>query len=152
VALEVARDHSKCFSKKELPAKIWSEDPAEIAAWFEKQGTPMPLLPAGAAHATLIGARYCPLGDRSAPHVYYGGRRTQASVFVVPGPLRVRGGADRESLGLSVRFLRTGGLNLAIVSDQREVVDAFAHEFTRSVARLEKSTQTRGSRDAPAGP
>jgi anti-sigma factor RsiW len=138
VAFEVARDHAKCFSQAELPAKMWSDDPQEVAAWFEKQGTTMPLLPVGAAHASLIGARYCPLGDRFAPHVYYGGpRRIRVSIFVLPGPLRFEGHLDREVRGQSVHFMRSAGVTLAIVSDQREAVDAFAKEFARSVARLE---------------
>jgi len=137
VAFEVARDHAKCFSKSELPAKMWSDDPREVTAWFEEQGTTMPLLPAGAAHASLIGARYCPLGDRFAPHVYYGGRRIRVSIFVLPGPLRFEGHYDGEVRGQNVHFMRSAGMTLAIVSDQREAVDAFAKEFARSVARLE---------------
>ncbi len=137
VAFEVARDHAKCFGKAALPAKIWSEDPAEIAAWFEKQGSQMPHLPAGVAHLQLVGARYCPLGDRFAAHLYYAGRRHHLSLFVVPGPLRFEGELSREALGQNVRFLRSAGLNLAIVAEESEAVDAFAKEFARTLARLE---------------
>jgi anti-sigma factor RsiW len=146
VALEVARDHRKCFSRGELPAKVWSDDPHVIASWFEDQGTPMPQLPAGVslpqvhagvAHIQLVGARYCPLGDRSVPHVYYAGGRHQVSLFVVTGPLRFDGDLHRESLGQSVRFLRTAGLSLALVAEEPELVDAFAEEFQLTLARLE---------------
>ena len=137
VALEVARDHAKCFSLPTLPAKVWSDDPAEVAAWFEKQGTPMPPLPKGAASLSLVGARYCPLGDRSAAHVYYAGPRGRLSLFVVPGPVRLDGAYAAEVRGRNVRFLRSAGVTLALVSEEHEAVDAFAHEFAQSLARLE---------------
>ena len=131
VALEVARDHAKCFGQAALPAKVWSDDPVEIAAWFEKQGSPMPQVPGGVGHLRLVGARYCPLGDRSAPHLYYAGRRHQLSLFVVPDPLRFERELSREALGQNVRFLRSAGLNLAVVAEEAEAVDAFAREFRR---------------------
>jgi anti-sigma factor RsiW len=140
VALEVARDHKKCFSLAQLPAKVWSDDPAEIAAWFEKQGTSMPQLPAGAAQLQLVGARYCPLGDRSVPHVYYAGRRHRLSLYVVTGPLRFAGDQDRESLGQHLRFLRTAGIAVALVAEEPEIVEAFAREFQQTLARLESET------------
>jgi len=134
VAFEVARDHSKCFSKSTVPAKVWSDDPAVVAAWFEKQGTRMPLLPEGAAHLTLVGARYCPLGDRSAAHVYYAGKQGRLSLFVVPGPVRVASTYDREVWGRHVHFLQTAGATVALVSEEPEIVNAFSREFARSVA------------------
>jgi anti-sigma factor RsiW len=137
VALEVARDHKKCFSLAQLPAKVWSDDPVEVTAWFEKQGTPMPQLPAGAAHLQLVGARYCPLGDRSVPHVYYAGRRHRLSVFVVTGPLRFERELQRESLGQHLRFLRSAGLTVALVAEEQELVDAFASEFEQTLAQLQ---------------
>lgn len=135
VALEVARDHTKCFGKKALPAKVWSDDPAEIAEWFEKQGSSMPQLPEGVGQVRLVGARYCPLGDRFAPHLYYSGRRHHLSLFIVPGPLRFEGEHAREVRGRSVRFLRSAGLNLAVVGEEAEIVDAFAREFRQTHAR-----------------
>ena len=36
-----------------------------------------------------------------------------------------------------VRFLRSAGVTLALVSEERETVDTFAHEFAQSLARLE---------------
>jgi anti-sigma factor RsiW len=134
VAFEVARDHSKCFSKSTLPAKMWSDDPAEVAAWFEEQGTRMPVLPEGAARLILVGARYCPLGDRSAAHVYYAGKQGRLSLFVVPEPVRVSATYDREIWGRHVRFLRTAGATVALVSEEPEIVNAFSREFVRSVA------------------
>lgn len=135
VALEVARDHAKCFGKAALPAKVWSDDPLEIAAWFERQGSPMPQVPGGLGHLRLVGARYCPLGDRSAPHLYYSGRRHHLSLFVVPGPLRFEREHAREALGQNVRFLRSAGLSLAVVAEEPEAVDTFAREFSRTLAR-----------------
>jgi anti-sigma factor RsiW len=134
VSFEVARDHSKCFAKATLPAKIWSDDPAEVTAWFEKQGTRMPVLPAGTAHLTLVGARYCPLGDRSAAHVYYAAQGGHLSLFVVPGPVRFDDRYDREVWGRHVRFVRTAGTTVALVSEEPEIVKAFAREFSRSLA------------------
>jgi anti-sigma factor RsiW len=143
VALEVARDHAKCFGLKALPAKVWSDDPVEIAAWFEKQGTPMPQVPGGLGHLRLVGARYCPLGDRSAPHLYYAGQRHHLSLFVVPGPLRFEREHAREALGQNVRFLRSAGISLAVVAEEAEIADAFAREFSRTVARNEAKDSAR---------
>lgn len=137
VALAVARDHKKCFGLEELPAKVWSEDPVEIAAWFEKQGTVMPPLPAGASRLQLVGARYCPLGDRNAAHVYYAGQRHHLSLFVVPGPVRFEGEIARQALGQQVRFLRSAGVTVALVSDEAAFVDGFAKEFSRTLASLD---------------
>ena len=137
VALEVARDHAKCFSLAGLPAEVWSEEPGDVAAWFEKQGTRMPLLPKGAANLTLVGARYCPLGDRSAAHIYYSGRKGRLSLFVVPGPLRIDKAYAAEVRGRNVRFLHSAGAIVALVSEDQETVEAFAHEFEQSLASLE---------------
>lgn len=137
VALEVARDHAKCFSAASLPAKVWSEEPAEIAAWFEKQGTRMPMLPKSAGSLSLVGARYCPLGDRSAAHIYYSSRKGRLSLFVVPGPLRFDGAYAAEVRGRNVRFLQSAGATVALVSEDAETVKAFAHEFAQSLARVE---------------
>ena len=117
---------------------MWSEEPAEVAAWFEKQGTRMPVLPKGAASLSLVGARYCPLGDRSAAHVYYSSRKGgRLSLFVVPGPLRFDGTYAGEVRGRNVRFLQSAGATVALVSEDRETVEAFAHEFAQSLARVE---------------
>jgi hypothetical protein len=142
VALELARDHAKCFSKSTLPAEIWSDDPSELAAWFEKHGTSMPPLPRGAANLSLVGARYCSLGDRSAAHVYYASRRGRVSLFVVPGPLRFERVYKGDVRGRGVRFLRSAGVTLALVSEDREAVDAFAREFAQSVARVTEAPST----------
>ena len=137
VSLEVARDHAKCFSMHPLPAKVWSDDPLEVAAWFEKQGTTLPPLPRAAANLSLVGARYCPLGDRSAPHVYYAGRQGRLSLYMIPGPLRFEGSYATKVRGRNVRFLRSAGVTLALVSEDPATVDAFAKEFAQSLARLQ---------------
>jgi hypothetical protein len=95
----------------------------------------MPQVPGGVGHLRLVGARYCPLGDRIAPHLYYSGRRHHLSLFVVHDPLRFEGEQARVVLGQNVRFLRSAGLALAVVAEEAEVVDAFAREFSRTLAR-----------------
>jgi hypothetical protein len=61
VAWQLAVDHQRCFGRRQLPARVWSPDPAEIRDWLEARGTPTPLLPGEAGAAELVGARYCPL-------------------------------------------------------------------------------------------
>ena len=93
VAWEVAGDHQRCFGRRHLPARVWSSEPAEIQGWLESRGTPAPPLPKEAGQAPLAGARYCPLWDRVAAHVYYGGDGSGiVSVFLLvrPGPHRRR--------------------------------------------------------------
>ncbi len=53
VAWDLARDHDKCFSRRPLPAKVWSGDPAVVSGWFEAKGTrlPRPSRPGGRARA-----------------------------------------------------------------------------------------------------
>ncbi|HSB62436.1 MAG TPA: zf-HC2 domain-containing protein, partial [Vicinamibacteria bacterium] len=71
VAWELSRDHTKCFGGSKLPAAVWSEDPVQVAAWFEDQGTRVPIVPASASSMSLVGARYCHLLDRYAAHLFY---------------------------------------------------------------------------------
>ena len=82
MAWELSLDHAHCFGKDRLPAKVWSNDPLEIAAWFEAQGTRIPPVPSGVAELGLVGARYCPLLDRVAAHLYYAGEERRLSVAV----------------------------------------------------------------------
>jgi hypothetical protein len=141
VAWEVARDHQRCFGRRLLPARIFSPDPAEVRDWLESRGTPTPLLPSHANEAELVGARYCPLADRVAAHVYYGGGgEGLVSIFVLSGPARIRDGWSGLSRGLHVRLLRAAGRTLAIVGESEADVEATARAFTLTVAR------------APAGP
>ncbi len=90
VAYELARDHAHCFDRAALPAKVWSDDAAVVVAWFEGQGTSLPLIPENVAGLGLVGARYCPLLDRFAAHLYYTGGDRHASIFVLKGPARFR--------------------------------------------------------------
>ena len=55
---------------------------------------------------------------------------------MLPGPLRLDGAYAAEVRGRNVRFLQSAGVTLALVSEERETVDAFAHEFAQSLARL----------------
>ena len=136
VVWELARDHAHCFGQARLPAKVWSSDPLEIAAWFEKQGTRIPLVPAGVGDLVLVGARYCPLPDRIAAHLYYAGEERRLSVFVLSGPVRFSDDGNARSRGTHVRFLRSAGMTVALVSDKPEDVEAFRSAFRTTVARL----------------
>ncbi len=136
VAWELSRDHAHCFGKDRLPAKVWSNDPLEIAAWFEAQGTRIPLVPPGVGELGLVGARYCPLLDRIAAHLYYAGEERRLSVFVLSGPVRFPDDWTARSRGNQVRFLRSAGMTVALVSDKPEDVEAFRSAFRTTVARL----------------
>jgi len=136
VAWELSSDHAHCFAKDRLPAKVWSNDPLEIAAWFEAQGTRIPPVPSGVAELGLVGARYCPLLDRVAAHLYYAGEERRLSVFVLSGPLRFSEGWTARSRGNHVRFLRSAEMTVALVSDKEEDVEAFRSAFRTTVARL----------------
>lgn len=135
VAWEVARDHNHCFGKERLPAKLWSSDPSEVSQWFEAQGTRLPPIPAAVGELGLVGARYCPLLDRVAAHLYYAGEERNLSVFVLSGPARFRDTWATESRGNEVRFLRSAGMTVALVSARPEDVEAFRAAFTTTVAR-----------------
>jgi hypothetical protein len=142
VAWEVAHDHQLCFGRRHLPARIWSSDPAEIRDWLESRGTPVPPLPAKARRVELVGARYCPLADRIAAHVYYDGGGGAVSVFLLSGPARIGDGWVGTVRGLRVRLLHAVGRTLAIVSESSADVDAAARAFTTTVA-------ARDAADAP---
>jgi hypothetical protein len=134
VAWEVARDHQLCFGRRHLPARVWSSDPTEIRDWLESRGTPVPPLPAEARGVRLVGARYCPLADRIAAHVYYDGGAGTVSVFLLSGPARIGDGWVGTVRGLRVRLLHAVGRTLAIVSESPADVDAAARAFTTTVA------------------
>jgi hypothetical protein len=135
VAWELARDHSRCFAKEKLPAKIWSSEPREVTAWFEAQGTPFPLIPRGAGGLELVGGRYCPLLDRLAAHLYYATEDRHFSLYVIPGPARFEESFEATSGGTTVRLLRSAGTTVALVGERSEDVDAFRSTFTTSIAR-----------------
>jgi hypothetical protein len=134
VAWEVARDHQRCFGRRYLPARVWSADPAEIRDWLESRGTPTPTLPREAGAEGLVGARYCPLADRVAAHVYYGGGGGVVSVFLLSGPARIGEGWTGTARGLHVRLVRAAGRTLAVVGESAADVEQTARAFTVSVA------------------
>ncbi|HUL77215.1 MAG TPA: hypothetical protein VL691_08120 [Vicinamibacteria bacterium] len=134
VAWEVARDHQRCFGRRHLPARVWSSDPSRVGDWLESRGTPVPPLPRSASSTDLVGARYCPLEDRIAAHVYYGGEGGMVSVFLLAGPARIGGGWSGVSHGLHVRLLRAAGRYVAVVGESADDVAATARAFTMTVA------------------
>jgi len=136
VAWELARDHDHCFGQERLPARFWSGDAAEVARWLEAQGTAVPPLPAGSPALPLVGARYCPLLDRVAAHVYYTGEERQLSLFVLPGPARFTGELETRARGRAVRLLQSAGLTLALVSEREEDVRAFRDRLVSATVRL----------------
>jgi hypothetical protein len=135
VAWEVAGDHQRCFGRRHLPARIWSSDPAEVQEWLESRGTPTPPLPREAGQGALVGARYCPLSDRVAAHIYYGGDGSGlVSVFVLSGPARIGDGWSGTTRGLHVRLLRAAGRTLAVVGESEGDVAETAHAFQVTIA------------------
>ncbi len=136
VSLALALDHDKCFAHDPLPAKVWSDDPSVIAAWFEERGSRLPVMPRTAAGLELVGARYCPLVTLArAPHLYYASDEHQVSLFVVPHGVRVppamRGVSMRRR---AVSLLRVAGTTVGIVGDREEDVAAFRRSFEQMVA------------------
>jgi len=126
VAWDLSRDHDKCFSRQPLPAKVWSREPPELAAWFERQGTRLPALPAQVGELQLVGARYCPLASLSmAPHVYYRSAASHVSVFVVPHGVRFDEELSLATRGDRVRLLRVAGEVVGIVGEREDEVEAF---------------------------
>lgn len=136
VAWDLARDHDKCFSRRTLPAKVLSGEPAAVAAWFEEQGTHLPALPSAVGELRLVGARYCPLVSLAmAPHVYYASATNELSVFVVPQHVRVSDAA-LEARRDSVRLLRLEGELVAIVASRDADTRAFEAALRPLMASL----------------
>jgi hypothetical protein len=137
VAWEVAADHQRCFGRRHLPARVWSTDPAEVQEWLESRGTPTPPLPREAGQSALVGARYCPLSDRVAAHVYYGGEGSGlVSVFVLSGPARIGDGWSGTARGLHVRLLHAAGRTLAVVGESEADVAETARSFEVTIATV----------------
>lgn len=124
VAWEAARDHERCFTRQHLRARLWSSDPAEVQRWLEARGTPVQPLPGHSGGIELVGVRYCPLADRVAAHVYYGGRGSVVSVLVMSGPARVGDGWAGEVGNLKVRLFRSAGRTIAVVGEVESDVNA----------------------------
>jgi anti-sigma factor RsiW len=136
VARELALDHLKCFRKATVPAKVFSNDPAQVRSWFDARGTRTPLLPEGANGLEILGARHCPLLDGSSvAHVYYTGEGPRRiSLYVVDRNLRLAGTYRTSTLGETVQLFRAGGLNVGVVGEKGEDVEAFHRRFLTSVA------------------
>jgi len=142
VAWEVARDHQRCFGRRHLAARLYTSDAWEIRDWLESRGTPVQPLPERAGGVEVVGVRYCPLADRIAAHVYYGGDGSLVSVFVLSGAARIGSGWSGESQGLQVRLIPSAGRTVSVVGESADDVDAVARAFRSSFAR----------RDVPSSP
>jgi hypothetical protein len=136
VAWEVATDHERCFGRRQLPARVFSDDPSVVRRWLEARGTPIATLPGREDGLEIAGARFCPLHDRLAAHVYFVGDDAPVSVFVLSGPARIGDGWTGESRGLHVRLLRSAGRVVAVVGEHASVVEALARQFRTSVVLL----------------
>ena len=134
VAWELALDHVHCFGKEHLPAQVWTSDTGEISDWYRQHGTELPLIPASAGGLELVGGRYCPLLDRRVAHLYYAGEKRHLSVYVVPGPVRFGSSFVTRKRGENVRFVRTGGTTVALVSEDAGTLDAFHRALSMSRA------------------
>lgn len=134
VATQLAWDHDHCFGKPKLPAKVWTADARTMEAWLEREGTPPPSLPEQVGELELVGARHCPLGDRSVAHVYYTGGDHQLSLYLVPGWVRLGRSREMTRGDKTVRLLRVGGATVGLVSEQPEAVQAFERAMTVTVA------------------
>jgi anti-sigma factor RsiW len=137
MAWELARDHAHCYGLAKLPAQVWSDDPGVVTSWFSTRGSAMPYLPARVGALELVGARRCPLLDRSVAHLYYMGDDARVSLFVVSGNVRFHAPYTARSRGLSVRLLRVGGSVVGLVGKRDEDVAAFQDAFTTIVASNE---------------
>ncbi len=134
VAWEVALDHAHCFGKKRVPAQVLTDDTMRLTAWFDAQGTELPLVPASAGGLDLVGGRYCRLADRTVAHVYYGGGEHQLSLFVVPGSVRFDRSFVWSGRGLTVNLLNVGGSNVALVSTDAPSIAEFRRSLERTFA------------------
>lgn len=150
VAWELAWDHGHCFSKRVLPAQVWSDDPERVAEWFARQGTQIPAVPATAAGLELIGARYCPLVDRRVGHLYYAGRGRHLSIYAVPGSVRFSRDYEDHPGARVVRLLRVEGRTVGLVGERPEDVAAFERALTSTYARLPSPPSRAGVADARA--
>lgn len=137
LAWELARDHDHCWAKKELPAQVVSGDPEVVGARLAASGAALPRLPASVAGMELLGARRCPLADRSVAHVYYASPRRRASLFVVGGPVRLRRNMKLQAFGNGVLLARVGEGVVGVVSENQAALSEFLDALTRMVASRE---------------
>ena len=134
VAWEVALDHAHCFGKQRVPANVLTTDPMRLSAWFDAQGTELPMVPASAGGLDLVGGRYCRLLDRSVAHVYYGSGEHELSLFVIPGSVRFDRSVVWRGRGTTVNLLRVAGSNVALVSTDVPSIAAFRRSLERTIA------------------
>jgi len=134
VAWQVALDHAHCFGQRRVPAQVLTADPMRLTAWFDAQGTELPLVPASAGGLDLVGGRYCRLLDRTVAHVYYASGDEELSLFVVPGTVRFDRSYVWSGRGATVNLLRVAGSNVALVSTDAPSVAAFRRSLERTVA------------------
>jgi len=137
VAWELAVEHEHCWGQPQLPAKVFSNDPTVVAAFFEQRGTTLPGLPDGAGGLELIGARPCRLLDRAVAHLYYGNEERRLSVFVVPGNVRIDHSLRAKRGRNTIVLLRVGDSLLGLVSDDPASVEAFASTLSVSFAQYQ---------------
>jgi anti-sigma factor RsiW len=143
VAWELSRDHAHCFSRAPLPAQVWSGDSGVVASWLEAHGRSAPLLPDSVAGLELVGARLCPLADRSVAHLYYVGPESHVSLFIVPGSVRFDEAYSATRRGAIVRLRRVGGSVVGIVGERDEDVTRMDQAFGTTVARADLSAESR---------
>jgi hypothetical protein len=146
VAWQLAHDHFHGIAAH-TGSRILSSEPAVVAAWLERHGTPVPPLPDHAGSAALVGAHYCSLFDRLAAHIVYQGEDTSVSVFVLYGPLRARNFWSASVRGTHVHFVHAVGRVIAIVGEREDDASAALRAFARSVADASSasaSTSPRG--------
>ncbi len=137
LAWELARDHRSCFSHDSLPAEVWSDHGEVVGAWLEAHGVPAPPFPDSASGLSLVGARRCPILDRTVVHLYYTGGDRTVSLFVVPGAVQLsdahfRGTARRQA----VRIFRVAGATVGVVGEHAEDVAEFERSYRSTQARL----------------
>lgn len=155
VAWDLARDDHHCFARQPLPAQVWSREPREVAAWFERQGTRLPPLPERVGELALVGARYCPLASLgTVAHVYYRSPAGHVSVYAVPRGVRFEERTASETRGVSVLLLRIEGEVVGVVAPSGEDARAFEAALrpvrTASTAAARTSSGASEVRQIPA--
>jgi anti-sigma factor RsiW len=137
VAWELARDHTHCFGMDRLPAEILASEPEIVTAWFDEQGTNLPLVPPAVGRLALVGGRFCRLPDASrAAHLYYASDHDQVSVFLVSHDVRMSDEHAAHVGGHTVALVRLGSSVLGVVGDDENQVGAFVSRLRTSVAAL----------------
>ena len=138
VSWELALDHGHCFGKPRVPAQVLTADPMRLTAWFDAQGTELPLIPASAGGLDLVGGRYCRLLDRSVAHIYYSGGEQQLSLYVIPGSVRFDRSFAWRGRRTTVNLVKVAGANVALVSDDATTIPAFRRALVRTVAEASR--------------